>query len=573
MSEPDPMPQAGLPSLTVAQIKFSDGTTIDVSDDDVVVFVGPNNSGKSMALRQIEWAIGTPKSYNVVNHCEVRRVGDTATMANHVKEHSQRVYIHSNYHLVGYDFSFFEVYLERNVESQSDELRDFFVIRLPTDSRLSGSDPAKSIAYRQEQPTHPLHILVTRRDIEARVSNVFRSAFGMSLYVNRAGGAKVDLYVGQLPIEELPSDPFDAQSREFFSNAAHPLHLQGDGMRAFATLLLNTLALSQQRVVLIDEPEAFLHPPQARLIGRALASESTAGRQIFIATHSSDVLKGVIENAPAKVKLLRIVRDGKVNRVKSLDPNLTRELSSDPLVSYSGLFDGVFYKHVIICESDSDCQFYSTMISDESVSEGTQPDVLFIQSSGKHRVAKLARFAHQLGIPCSSILDIDVINDKTTFKHIAEAFDIKWANIEPLWKEIYQAISAQKARLTLGQVIQAIEDSVAKAKKGEIGLTELMTDVRESIRQNSPWDMIKRSGREALPRGEAVNQFDKLLSICSEHGLWIVPVGELEGFCRTATSKKGASWVVDVLERYDFTSAPELTAARTFMRAIWRRII
>jgi len=39
---------------------------------------------------------------------------------------------------------------------------------------------------------------------------------------------------------------------------------QGDGVRSFVGLLLDTMV--SMPIVLIDEPEVFLHPPHARLL-------------------------------------------------------------------------------------------------------------------------------------------------------------------------------------------------------------------------------------------------------------------------------------------------------------------
>ena len=52
------------PRVWVKTVKFSDGTTIEFADDDVVVIVGPNNSGKSATLRGIrdKFAIPTAPS-------------------------------------------------------------------------------------------------------------------------------------------------------------------------------------------------------------------------------------------------------------------------------------------------------------------------------------------------------------------------------------------------------------------------------------------------------------------------------------------------------------------------------
>ena len=44
-------------------------------------------------------------------------------------------------------------------------------------------------------------------------------------------------------------------------------------MRSFASVILHLLAPNTQSVLLLDEPEAFLHPPQARLLGEFIAKE------------------------------------------------------------------------------------------------------------------------------------------------------------------------------------------------------------------------------------------------------------------------------------------------------------
>lgn len=65
------------------------------------------------------------------------------------------------------------------------------------------------------------------------------------------------------------------------------------GLRSFVGVLLNAF-VSYQSILFIDEPEAFLHPPQARLLGKMLAKDLPPERQLFLATHSADPFKRVI---------------------------------------------------------------------------------------------------------------------------------------------------------------------------------------------------------------------------------------------------------------------------------------
>lgn len=37
----------------ISQLKFNNGETLDISANDIVVFVGPNNAGKSQSLKDI----------------------------------------------------------------------------------------------------------------------------------------------------------------------------------------------------------------------------------------------------------------------------------------------------------------------------------------------------------------------------------------------------------------------------------------------------------------------------------------------------------------------------------------
>ena len=79
---------------------------------------------------------------------------------------------------------------------------------------------------------------------------------------------------------------------------------------------------------------------------------------------------------------------------------------------------------------------------------------------------------------------------------------------------------------------------------------------------------MKGSERSALPPGEATRHFDELCGKCINHRLWIVQVGELEGFCRSVGSH-GPGFVEKVLEERDIGADPELQEARDFVKQVW----
>ena len=49
------------PKVTFENLTFSDGTVVALDEADIVVFVGPNNAGKSAALRELEEYIGSSR--------------------------------------------------------------------------------------------------------------------------------------------------------------------------------------------------------------------------------------------------------------------------------------------------------------------------------------------------------------------------------------------------------------------------------------------------------------------------------------------------------------------------------
>ena len=215
------------------------------------------------------------------------------------------------------------------------------------------------------------------------MSEYFRQAFGEDLVVFHGGGGKFPLLVGESPIlrpyEQRTS--FDYVERLLASTV--PLQQQGDGMRSFASVILHLLAPITPSVLLLDEPEAFLHPPQARLLGEIISTEKSPRAQLFVATHSPDVLNGLINVAPDHLRILRMQREGSVNRIKELDKELIREISLDPLMKYSSVMSGVFHERVIICESDADCMFYSSILDLSEVHGERRPDVLFSMQAAR----------------------------------------------------------------------------------------------------------------------------------------------------------------------------------------------
>ena len=442
-------------------------------------------------------------------------------------------------------------------------------MRISTETRITFSNKQPSIDTVSSSPTHPTHIIYADDRIEQRLSRYFKRAFGKDLIVDRGGGSQIPLMVGTRPTAGIGEDRVSATYVERLRNVAQPLDTQGDGMRSFASVILQLLAPSTQSVLLLDEPEAYLHPPQAKLLGEFIAKERRPQSQLFIATHSADVLHGLLQAAPEQLRIIRIERVGEVNRVKELDKEKARTIGSDPLMKFSNVLNGIFHERVIICEADSDCMFYSALLDLPKIRGEQQPDVLFVHANGKHRMAALAEALRSLGVMVDTIADIDVINDGSVHRKIVEALGGIWSTFEVQAKPVRDAIIQHKPWLNSAEVTNAVIAIVEKAPTTGEFPKSLRKDIESIFRKASPWDAVKEAGEAAIPGGQPSVHYRELKKLCSAIGLWIVPKGEMEGFCKEIGGH-GPRWVQQVIETYDLATASELESARSFVKEIWQ---
>ena len=559
------------PSVTFETVTFSDSTQISLNPTDVLVLVGPNNAGKSLALKELEeYFDEAPINAKVVSAALSRKTGTKEEFAEFVKRYTQ-VRIH------GSD----EIYMGRGgliwptsnkpEESWPDHIKAFrplFCMRIPSETRISDSDPVDAIDIVEEPLDHPIHMLYSDDDLERKISAYFRRAFGQDLVLDRGAGQVWPLRVGTRLSPECGDNPFLTSFLNCQRDSTLPLSQQGDGMRSFASVVLHLLAPASPSILLLDEPEAFLHPPQARLLGEIIATEKAPQAQLFLATHSPDVLQGLVNVAPEHLRVLRMQRDGNENRVKELDKELVKRISYDPIMRYSSVLSGLFHERVIICESDADCMFYSSILDLPEVHGETHPDVLFVHAGGKDRMATLAKTLVALDVPVDIVADIDLLNDEHVLKSTIEVLDGDWDLVKPLSEAVRKAIEEHKPWLNAIEVKKGIEEILQRTPASGEFPKKLRSEINKLFRKASPWDAVKAGGETVIPSGEATKKYLELQRLCGQVGLWIVPVGELEGFCKSVGGH-GPRWVQQVIEGRNLATDSELESARKFVKQLW----
>lgn len=282
-------------NLWIDKINFKSGTNISLQKNSIVIFVGPNNSGKSHILREIhDMANGRSQPGKILETVEVSAEGNFEAFLTKIEDRRKgdTYYYHDNVHNSGMDRSGIQGYWESALKKSNNgapAVANFFVKNIDTAARLNLVSPAGNIDVMSELKTHPIHALKQDTDKEVLFSEYFRKAFGEDLIVNHGFGGKVPLHVGSRPIATAENDRVSIAYQSLLRQLPF-LHEQGDGMKSFAGVFL-TLFIEDFSVNLVDEPEAFLHPPQAALLSQMIG-QTLDEKQIFLATHSEHLLKG-----------------------------------------------------------------------------------------------------------------------------------------------------------------------------------------------------------------------------------------------------------------------------------------
>ena len=548
----------------ISKLFLNNGKEIEIKENDIVLFVGPNNVGKSQALKDIYEICDTKKPSIVVKDIEiVKHNGDIKTFletVSTVKDYGT----YKNYNGLGYSIATHSLSdYERSKYYGS--VRSLFVVYLNTLNRLTISNPADLIS-RKAVKKNPIHYVAFDRTYREWLSDNFKQAFEKELIPYTLNGSNIPLCIGD--VVKFDKEFVDEQERqeEYASilDTYKQVQEQGDGIKSFTGILLY-LMLDYYCTFLIDEPESFLHPPQANIMGRIIGQTLRENQQAFISTHSEEIIKGLLDVCPERVKIIRITREEDVNEFSVLENYKFNEIWKDPLLKYSNIMTSLFHKKVILCESDSDCKLYSIIENHIKKSEGTYSETLFIHCGGKHRMAKIATALRSLNVNVRLVTDIDVMNDEKVFKGIVEAFDIEWAFIQKDYNIVVSNLHSSKEEIERSEAKTSINRILDGSANRFLSKKELK-DIRALITTISKWDNIKKAGISSLPAGNATTSFKNIDRVLRLGGLYMVPVGELECFIKEVGGH-GPEWTNIVLEKYPDLNNEVYDEIKKFVKA------
>ena len=271
---------------------------------------------------------------------------------------------------------------------------------------------------------------------------------------------------------------------------------EGDGVRNFVTSYL-ALNLNDKNIILLDEPESFLHPPLANQLGEIIGDSASEDKQIFISTHSVNLLKGILKSCD-DINIIRITREGEINKINKIDQDYLKTILINPLLVSSNVLNGLFCEKVYICEAESDEEFYQLLHDKVNLLDSS----LFVHGKNKQTLKDISEIYKQLEIENYRIYDFDILKDED-FNRAINNFIAKEL------KDNYIVIRKQ--------INSQIEDRNAYNNKGirEIKEQTLVNNLNEMF------DELKKNGIIILKNGcLETNLEDKGITFTGNKNKW-----------------------------------------------------
>jgi hypothetical protein len=476
----------------------------------VNLFVDPNHAGKSLLLREIQIAFQDPdqaahrkvlQEITFFPFDEKRR----SILADEIRAASKQSRSRPDANVVLSKAHWSEEYgrphfeeLLRDVSKMRDvgdhaNFRRFFLsgsfLILGGAERLSMLQPSKREPPNERQYyMEVLSRLFYSDEKRNAVQDIIKAAFGYYLVIDPLGEsfeAKISAEPPSGSVERSLGD----DAVKFFAKADSMIAMS-DGVRAFCGTIAAVIA-SDAKVILIDEPEAFLHPALCVKLAKELCKGARKNnQQLFIATHSAPFLMGCVQ-AGVDLNIIRLTYRGGTATSRVLPQNQIVPLMRQPLLRSIGALTGIFYQSVIVTEADADRAFYDEInhrclnISDERAI----PDALFLNAQNWQTTARIIAPLRALGVAAAAVVDIDMLLESKS-----DAF-------------------------------QTLMESAGMPPSSRTALGQLRGNLHKLVKPIA--DTLKRKGTLCLD-GTNKQDLENFIAQLAVVGVFVVPTGELE---------------------------------------------
>ncbi len=527
----------------------------------LTVIVGPNSSGKTQLLRDIRERIsGEPRDLVVAEEIEIETPEHdvflkclkaegyvSAFWADNDEEQfvSRTTSVGTGQGTPNVGTVQLQQWREKSKQPAKGKRRNdylswfskFLVTVLFLENRLTALKPVPTIDFEKHAPGNDLHALHLNDAARAALTVEVQRAFSKAIWSCAAKGSLLCLRIAD--DGGVPS----AEDRHSILKMAkyRTIESEGDGMKSYVYTAISLL-LGRRPITIVDEPELCLHPPQAFNLGQFIGSNATSEQTTtLVATHSSHVLRGVIQTAES-LQIVRLTRQNGRFAAKRVESAVLREAMKKPTVRAETVLDGIFAQAVAIVEADGDRIVYQSAW--ESVGSGRNFDIHFATAGGTGAIADTAQLYAILGIPVAVIADLDVLTDVPKIERILNVLchdGVKRSNLVDSARDLAEALSKMpptKSEDETKEILLGISSRDLKWENGDDArVRSELSELRSSL---NGMRRLKSGGINGLPEELKADAAD-LVAKLSKHGITLVPVGELEEWlsdCDIKASKK-----------------------------------
>jgi len=279
--------------------------------------------------------------------------------------------------------------------------------------RLSSLGAVALIDFERQPPQSDLHALYINDDARSELWNETKNSFGRAVWADTSRGNQLCLRASDPDATPTPQQMLSVNKMKEYRT----IEDEGDGLKSYVATCI-ALLLGRLPVCLIDEPEMCLHPPQAYNLGRFIGLHgSSPENATFVATHSSQILRGVVQSTK-QLRIVRITRRRSKFSAHLVPAEVISEALAKPTLRAESILDGIFSESVVIVEADGDRLVYNTVL--ETLAAELRLDVHFAAIGGTGGIADACRLYKKLRIPVAVLADLDVISDPERLRRILD---------------------------------------------------------------------------------------------------------------------------------------------------------
>lgn len=488
----------------------------------ITIFVGPNNSGKSQLLREILGFCTTGSSQSLILDRLTFVAVDQATAAMDLERIKRPLAPHEvvSQQVVairrgGHDTTIHESHYFMGRTAPNTHPNFFaqhhlsaLTVSLDAEARTRLLQPAGF--GNLKNPSTPMGRLYTNDLRRSSWREIVHDAIGLYPSITSLDQGQLSVHFGRTnpPRERTHEDDIIEWVR-----SAREIGAVSDGVKAFVGILLQAYG-GNPEVIIVDEPEAFLHPSIARRLGKELANAArTEKKYVFAATHSADFLMGAIQSG-AIVNIVRLTYSAETATARLLPNSELRRLMTDPMLRSVGVLSGLFFEHVIVTEGDTDRAFYQE-VNERLLATNDRraiPNALFLNAGGNGSMHSVIAPLRSLGIPTASVVDIDFIKNENR----------SWT------QQVATCGIPEIQRHPLDALRQAVLNALVSSAPNDT------TKPREYFKRNGGVDLLDDASRATA---------DSLFDDLNQYGIFVVRIGEVESWLKAlGVPDKEAGW-------------------------------